>query len=596
LYLGLAFLLLGALNVWLVLESTARVKSSRPGSVLLTLHRIGGYAFIALFAAMSYFMLARLRNATADTSPTVTLHLALALILSPLLFIKVLIARYYKSHYNLLLPLGLTIFVVAFVLIAGVAGPRLIRTSHVQQVRLEPTAPPVPIDLNQSAALMQQRCSKCHNLDRIYKTTQSHDEWRNTVNRMADYAAGSPGELQFAEIDRIVDYLAATQSPATPAPRTPAPPRRDHVAVAFISFVCLTALVLIVRRPANRALVPTPPPSQPPVQPPAPAAPLVLQLIRITPQTPDAKTLRFAVQGRAIEARPGQFLTFHFLFDGRRVIRCYSICSSPARTGYIEITPKRLRDGCASVYLNERASIGLTVEATGPFGQFTFDSADHRQIVLIAAGSGITPMMSMLHYIDDLCLGTPATLLYCVRSAADIIFRSELDDLQARLPNFRCRVLTSDTQGRITADFITQSVPHITGRDFFLCGPPPFMDAVRAILTDLGVTAGHIHQETFGTPPSQPADTSTGIFTASFTRSAKTVSVRADQTLLQSAANEGITIPSACRQGQCGTCKTRLLEGQVQMACDRALDPVAKSQNYILPCVAYPQSNLKLDA
>src|SRR5215470_11524803 len=91
--LGLAFVLLGGINVWLVLESWSRVKSAAAGSRLLTLHRIGGYLFIALFAIMGYFMLARLRSG-GDNSPTVALHLALAMLLSPLLFIKVLIARY----------------------------------------------------------------------------------------------------------------------------------------------------------------------------------------------------------------------------------------------------------------------------------------------------------------------------------------------------------------------------------------------------------------------------------------------------------------------------------------------------------------------
>src|SRR5262249_58321638 len=92
--LGLAFVLVGGINVWLVLEAWSRVKAAKASSRMLALHRIGGYLFIALFCVMVYFMVARLRNEGGDTSPTVTAHLALAMILSPLLFIKVLIARY----------------------------------------------------------------------------------------------------------------------------------------------------------------------------------------------------------------------------------------------------------------------------------------------------------------------------------------------------------------------------------------------------------------------------------------------------------------------------------------------------------------------
>src|SRR6516165_10551236 len=97
LVLGFAFVLVGGVNVWLVLEAWSRVKATNASSRLLTLHRVGGYLFIALFCVMTYFMVVRLRSGAADTSATVTIHLALAMILSPLLFIKVLIARYYRN-------------------------------------------------------------------------------------------------------------------------------------------------------------------------------------------------------------------------------------------------------------------------------------------------------------------------------------------------------------------------------------------------------------------------------------------------------------------------------------------------------------------
>src|SRR5947199_10731053 len=114
--LGLAFVLVGGINVWLVLESWSRLKAARSSSRMLALHRIGGYLFIALFCVMTYFMVARVRSSGAESSAAVTIHLTLVMILSPLLFIKVLIARYYKNQHSLLLPVGLTIFVLAFLL------------------------------------------------------------------------------------------------------------------------------------------------------------------------------------------------------------------------------------------------------------------------------------------------------------------------------------------------------------------------------------------------------------------------------------------------------------------------------------------------
>src|SRR6202030_4638391 len=158
----------------------------------------------------------------------------------------------------------------------------------------------------------------------------------------------------------------------------------------------------------------------------------------------DSKTLRFIVSSdRKLNARPGQFLTLSLLFDGKKVTRSYSICSSPATSGYVEITPKRVSQGCASVFLNDRASVGMTVEANGAFGQFLFDESKHQNIVLLAAGSGITPMLAMLRYMDDLCLETNVTLLYCVRTTSDIIFHEELAELRERLKNFQYHVLLS---------------------------------------------------------------------------------------------------------------------------------------------------------
>src|SRR5215470_9877076 len=150
--LGLTFVFVGGLNVFLVLEAWSRINAASASSRMLALHRIGGYLFIALFCVMTYFMVGRLRSGAADSSATVTIHLALAMILSPLLFIKVLIARYYKNQHGLLMPIGLTIFVLAFVLVASTAGPYLLRAAKIEQVSIDPAhIPPVTIDLNQAS-------------------------------------------------------------------------------------------------------------------------------------------------------------------------------------------------------------------------------------------------------------------------------------------------------------------------------------------------------------------------------------------------------------------------------------------------------------
>src|ERR1700730_14964393 len=501
LWLGVTFVLIGAINVWLILQASARVRDAKASTRLIAAHRIGGYLFIALFCVMGYFMIARLGDVAGGASPGTMIHLTLAMVLSPLIFVKVLVARYYKSYYSFLMPIGLVIFVLSFVLIGITVGPSLAHRVRMQTVSLDTIGlPPAAIDLNTAAATMEKRCSRCHNLDRVagarkdargwlatvdrmtalpdsgisaddsriivsylasqmapkgtvavtsvevaralvdercgrchsldrvYKTSETPKEWRATVTKMVGLAADSAGAFQPGEEEQLIAYLSDTQTPdavdqrrarvaaASSAGRSmvahkiaaltapPAPSSRyNGTMIGFISLVCIATLTLIMRRPVRVPVasvesepstdrLPASAGTAPAVAPPQ-SGPLLLRLVSITPQTPDSKTLRFAIAGdRTLHARPGQFLTFSFLFDGHKVARSYSICSSAARSGYVEITVKRANQGCVSVFLNDRASTGMTVEANGPFGHFCLDDRRHRNVVMLAAGSGITPM------------------------------------------------------------------------------------------------------------------------------------------------------------------------------------------------------------
>ena len=388
--------------------------------------------------------------------------------------------------------------------------------------------------------------------------------------------------------------------------------------IGFISLVGLGMLTLIIRRPtripiANAKSDTAPGEALEPlgavrITPSSSSEPLILRLASVTAQASNSKTLRFIVPNdRKVNARPGQFLTFSFLFDGKKVVRSYSICSSPATTGYVEITTKRVSQGCVSIFLNDRASVGMTVEANGPFGQFYFDESKHRNVVLLAAGSGITPMMAILRYMDDLCVQTPVTLLYCVRTRSDIIFESDLEQLRSRLKNFQYRVLLSQPhaewsgpRGHINREFIEDAVKDLMSPDFFLCGPSPFMDASLTILTGLGVKSERIIQESFGSAVSKKpqADTAAaaGSVVVEFARSGKTCTIRSGETLLEAAEEYGVGIPSSCRQGQCGTCKTKLLAGNVRMDAEEGLDPYWRAQGFVLTCVGHADGAVKLDA
>jgi ferredoxin-NADP reductase len=335
--------------------------------------------------------------------------------------------------------------------------------------------------------------------------------------------------------------------------------------------------------------------------------PMNLLLAQMDPQTHDTKTLRFQVpKERQLRAKPGQFLTFQWTIDGQRVIRSYTISSSPIHGNYVEITPKRMENGCVSVFLNDRAKPGLNVKASGPYGEFYFDETLHKSIVLIAAGSGITPMISMLRYIDDLKLATSVTLLYCVRTGADIIFQSELARLERSLPNFKYEVCLSQPDpawkgqsGRLTGGFISQHLIDVDSPTFFLCGPKGFMDNARRILSTLGVQQERILQESFGEsnrPTEFLPQEVCAVETVVFLHSKKVCQLSTGETLLDLAEKNGVPIPFGCRQGQCGTCATRVLSGTVQMAVEAGLSAEQKNAGYVLPCVSRPEGTVVLSA
>jgi Na+-transporting NADH:ubiquinone oxidoreductase subunit NqrF len=187
------------------------------------------------------------------------------------------------------------------------------------------------------------------------------------------------------------------------------------------------------------------------------------------------------------------------------------------------------------------------------------------------------------------------------------MFESELEQLRSRLKSFHYHVLLSQPHpewcgpsGHVNQGFIKDAVKDLGLPDFFLCGPPPFMDASRLILTGLGVQPDRIRQESFGgivqkTAPADSRAAEEGVM-VEFSRSGKICTVRQGQTLLEAAEEHGVTIPSSCRQGQCGTCKTRLLEGDVRMSAEQGLDQDSRSQGFVLTCVGRPHGLVKLDA
>jgi DMSO/TMAO reductase YedYZ heme-binding membrane subunit/ferredoxin-NADP reductase len=328
-----------------------------------------------------------------------------------------------------------------------------------------------------------------------------------------------------------------------------------------------------------------------------------LRLSSIKRQTGDTVTLRFPLSAaKPLGAKPGQFLTFEWMVDGKILPRSYSISSSPLRGDYVEITVKE--QGIVSRFLNRNAKEGLTVEAHGPFGQFCFDERQHQSVVLFAGGSGITPIMSILRYIEEAAPNTEITLFYAVRIEYDVIFEDDLESLQKRLPRFRCVVVASrpgqewsGPRGHVDPDLIEQHLGRDIGQKFFfLCGPTAFMASIKEILTSLGISSERIRQERFtiGAPASAYPESSTCL--VEFKRSGGKYESSSAESLLAIAEKHDIDIPFGCRVGQCGECATRLLEGEVEMEVDEGLEPKLRDQGYRLLCVGRARGHVTVDA
>jgi ferredoxin len=175
------------------------------------------------------------------------------------------------------------------------------------------------------------------------------------------------------------------------------------------------------------------------------------------------------------------------------------------------------------------------------------------------------------------------------------------------LKNFQYHLLLSQPhtewpgrRGHVNRKFVEDTVKDLASSDFFLCGPSAFMEASRLILAGLGVKPERIMQESFGgAVPTRAHSESMAAEPGAlveFVRSGKTCTIRSGQTVLEAAEEHGVGIPSSCRQGQCGTCKTRLLAGNVRMDAEDGLDPDSKALGFVLTCVGHAEGAVKIDA
>lgn len=308
--------------------------------------------------------------------------------------------------------------------------------------------------------------------------------------------------------------------------------------------------------------------------------------------------------GARIGFTAGQYMTFRLpMADGFRE-RCYTISSSAARSDGIEITIKHQPHGQASGLFHETLTVGARIQALGPLGRFSPAAVDAGPYALIAAGSGVTPMLSILRTAADRGVDLDAVFIHVAPSQADAIAADELPGLHRKLPKLRaCVVPTRDRQSReresrFTAEKLHELVPDLATRMVLCCGPDGFMHMVRDTAQQAGVPEHRYAQESFdfAAPVDDvPSNSTAPAFRITFSRSGAAFDCAPGATILGAARAAGVALPSSCARGQCGTCKAFKHSGDVDMVHDGGIRQREIDRGFVLPCVCKPRTDVTLD-
>ena len=343
-----------------------------------------------------------------------------------------------------------------------------------------------------------------------------------------------------------------------------------------------------------------------------------LKIASTRPQTQNGIALRFDVPAELEDTfsfLPGQYVTLRHEINGKEERRSYSICSAQNQSGF-EVGIKRVPDG---VFSNFAMTLnpGDEIEVMPPQGRFTAEPGGEHRYLLIAAGSGITPCLSIAKSVMALEPASSITLIYGNQSPADTMFRQDVDGLKdAHVERFQLiYVMSRERQtvdflnGRITPELLQTLSQHglVEPNSFdavYLCGPQAMTEACATALATMGVETDQIHTELFNTDDAWPVPERISREAASGANvsiildgSERSLTVDGGRdTVLQAAQSAGLDLPFSCAGGMCCTCRCKVVEGEASMDLNYSLQDWEIEEGFVLACQARPKTqNLVLD-
>jgi ferredoxin-NADP reductase len=308
-------------------------------------------------------------------------------------------------------------------------------------------------------------------------------------------------------------------------------------------------------------------------------------------ETADAVSVVFDVPPHLVEIfsyRAGQFVTLKLCLGGEDQVRSYSMSSSPGIDDDLQVTVKRVPGGVVSNWINDHVVAGTALDVNPPGGAFTLEDGD-REVVAFAAGSGITPVFSILKRALAESV-SEVRLLYANRDRESAIFAAPLDELASCHSDRFTLVHHFDVdRGFVGCATVTSFLDGAREAETFVCGPAPFMKIVEHALDANHVPSERIHIERFTPADDEPEGDADDIeIVITLGRQTARVAHRANTTILHAARSAGLNAPSSCETGNCATCMARLTEGVAEMRHNDALSPDEVADGWILTCQALP--------